>query len=161
MGFWEVFINLFTILKNISFSVPKKGDCICLLGPSGIGKTTILRGIAGLKEIPNGSIFLKDRILNDSNNFIEPEDRNISQHQVDDLDLTKTAYECIHQMDTQKTEQQVRTYLGGFDFKNDKVKDSIELFSGGEKARLALAMIAYQKPNLLLLDEPFANLIKI
>jgi ATP-binding cassette subfamily F protein 3 len=61
-------------------------------------------------------------------------------------------------MDTQKTEQQVRTYLGGFDFKNDKVKDSIELFSGGEKARLALAMIAYQKPNLLLLDEPTNHL---
>jgi ATP-binding cassette subfamily F protein 3 len=62
-----------------------------------------------------------------------------SQHQVDDLDLSKTAYQCIHQLDTEKTEQQVRTYLGGYDFKNDKVKDPIKLFSGGEKARLALA----------------------
>ena len=58
----------------------------------------------------------------------------------------------------EKTEQQVRTYLGGYDFKNDKVKDPIKLFSGGEKARLALAIIAYQKPNLLLMDEPTNHL---
>jgi ATP-binding cassette subfamily F protein 3 len=81
-----------------------------------------------------------------------------SQHQVDDLDLSKTAYQCIHQLDPEKTEQQVRTYLGGYDFKNDKVKDPIKLFSGGEKARLALAIIAYQQPNLLLMDEPTNHL---
>ena len=48
--------------------------------------------------------------------------------------------------------------MGGYDFKNDKVKDPIKLFSGGEKARLALAIIAYQKPNLLLMDEPTNHL---
>jgi len=50
------------VLEDISFSIPKKGDCICLLGPSGIGKTTVLRAIAGLRKIPNGSIILKEKI---------------------------------------------------------------------------------------------------
>ena len=58
------------VLENISLSIPKKGDCICLLGPSGIGKTTVLRAIAGLIKIPSGSIILKEKILNNNNIFI-------------------------------------------------------------------------------------------
>ena len=135
------------VLKNVNLSL-HPGDRIGLLGPNGAGKSTLMKSLVGAISLLEGDRF---------------EGTNLkvgyfSQHQIDDLDLTKTAYQCIHQMDTEKTEQQVRTYLGGFDFKNDKVKDSIELFSGGEKARLALAMIAYQKPNLLLLDEPTNHL---
>ena len=77
-----------------------------------------------------------------------------SQHQVDDLDLTISAFVHIQRLDETKTEKQIRTYLGGFAFKGDKVKDPIRLFSGGEKARLAFAIISYQKPNILLMDEP-------
>ena len=58
------------VLENISLSIPKKGDCICLLGPSGIGKTTVLRAIAGLIKIPIGSIVLKEKVLNNNNIFV-------------------------------------------------------------------------------------------
>jgi ATP-binding cassette subfamily F protein 3 len=136
-----------SVLTNVNLSL-HPGDRIGLLGPNGAGKSTLIKSLVGAISLLEGDRF---------------EGTNLkvgyfSQHQVDDLDLKKTAYQCIHQMDPDKTEQQVRTYLGGFDFKNDKVKDVIELFSGGEKARLALAMIAYQKPNLLLLDEPTNHL---
>ena len=136
-----------SVLTNVNLSL-HPGDRIGLLGPNGAGKSTLIKSLVGAISLLEGDRF---------------EGTNLkigyfSQHQVDDLDLNKTAYQCIHQIDPNKTEQQVRTYLGGFDFKNDKVKDVIELFSGGEKARLALAMIAYQKPNLLLLDEPTNHL---
>ena len=81
-----------------------------------------------------------------------------SQHQVDDLDLSISAFIHIQRLDETKTEKQIRTYLGGFAFKGDKVKDPIRLFSGGEKARLAFAIISYQKPNILLMDEPTNHL---
>ena len=67
-----------TKVKNVSFSIGNKGDIICLLGPSGVGKTTILRTIAGLEKIKSGSIKLKDKILSSAKDHIEPENRNIS-----------------------------------------------------------------------------------
>ena len=135
------------VLKNINLSL-HPGDRIGLLGPNGAGKSTLMKSLVASIPLLDGHRF---------------EGGNLklgyfSQHQVDDLDLSKTAYQCIQQLDPEKTEQQVRTYLGGYDFKNDKVKDPIKLFSGGEKARLALAIIAYQKPNLLLMDEPTNHL---
>ena len=135
------------VLEKINLSL-HPGDRIGLLGSNGAGKSTLMKSLVA--NIP----------LLDGHRF---EGGNLklgyfSQHQVDDLDLSKTAYQCIQQLDPEKTEQQVRTYLGGYDFKNDKVKDPIKLFSGGEKARLALAIIAYQKPNLLLMDEPTNHL---
>ena len=66
-------------VKNMSFSIENEGDIICLLGPSGIGKTTILRTISGLEKIDNGgSIKLKNKILSSKKINVEPEDRNIS-----------------------------------------------------------------------------------
>ena len=65
-------------VNNVSFSIEKEGDIICLLGPSGIGKTTILRSIAGLEKIESGTINLKGKTLSSINTNIEPEDRNIS-----------------------------------------------------------------------------------
>ena len=65
-------------VNNVSFSIKKEGDIICLLGPSGIGKTTILRSIAGLEKIVSGSIKLKGKTLSSNKTYIEPEDRNIS-----------------------------------------------------------------------------------
>ena len=67
-----------TKVKNVSFNIENKGDIICLLGPSGVGKTTILRTIAGLEKIKSGSIRLKDKMLSSSKDHVEPENRNIS-----------------------------------------------------------------------------------
>ena len=65
-------------VKNVSFEIEKEGDVICLLGPSGIGKTTILRTIAGLENIKTGKIILKGKTLSSDKIHIEPENRNIS-----------------------------------------------------------------------------------
>ena len=135
------------VLQKINLSL-HPGDRIGLLGPNGAGKSTLMKSLVGAISVLDGHKFEGGNL----------KVGYFSQHQVDDLELSKTAYQCIHQLDTEKTEQQVRTYLGGYDFKNDKVKDPIKLFSGGEKARLALAIIAYQKPNLLLMDEPTNHL---
>ena len=67
-----------TKVKNVSFSIKNEGDVVCLLGPSGIGKTTILRTIAGLEKINNGSITINDKIISSKKNHLEPESRNIS-----------------------------------------------------------------------------------
>ena len=67
-----------TKVKNVSFNIENKGDIICLLGPSGVGKTTILRTIAGLEKIKSGSIKLKGNILSSSKDHVEPENRNVS-----------------------------------------------------------------------------------
>ena len=65
-------------VNNVSFSIQNEGDVICLLGPSGIGKTTILRTIAGLEKIKSGEIKLRGKIISSNKKHIEPEDRNIS-----------------------------------------------------------------------------------
>ena len=67
-----------TKVKNVSFSIQNEGDIICLLGPSGIGKTTILRTIAGLEKINNGTITINNKTISSKKIHIEPEDRNIS-----------------------------------------------------------------------------------
>ena len=124
------------------------GDRIGLLGPNGAGKSTLIKSIVG-------SISLIDGQREVGTNF---KVGYFSQHQVDDLDLSISAFTHIQRLDETKTEKQIRTYLGGFNFKGDKVKDPIHLFSGGEKARLAFAIISYQKPNILLMDEPTNHL---
>ena len=65
-------------VHNVSFNIEKEGDIVCLLGPSGIGKTTILRTIAGLEKIQSGKILLKNKIISSKDIHIEPENRNIS-----------------------------------------------------------------------------------
>ena len=67
-----------TKVSNVSFAIENEGDIICLLGPSGIGKTTILRTIAGLEKITNGTITINNKIMSSKKIHIEPEDRNIS-----------------------------------------------------------------------------------
>ena len=81
-----------------------------------------------------------------------------AQHQLDMLDLSSSPLQHLSRLAPQTREQELRNYLGGFGFGGDRVTDAVLPFSGGEKARLALALIVWQKPNLLLLDEPFSNL---
>ena len=135
------------ILSMVNLSIAP-GDIIGLLGPNGAGKSTLIKSIVG-------SISLIDGQREVGTNF---KVGYFSQHQVDDLDLSISAFTHIQRLDEIKTEKQIRTYLGGFNFKGDKVKDPIHLFSGGEKARLAFAIISYQKPNILLMDEPTNHL---
>ena len=135
------------ILSMVNLSIAP-GDRIGLLGPNGAGKSTLIKSIVG-------SISLIDGQREAGTNF---KVGYFSQHQVDDLDLSISAFTHIQRLDETKTEKQIRTYLGGFNFKGDKVKDPIHLFSGGEKARLAFAIISYQKPNILLMDEPTNHL---
>lgn len=135
------------ILSNVGFTICP-GDRIGLLGPNGAGKSTLIKSIVGTLPILDGE---RETGTNYKVGYF-------SQHQVDDLDLSISAFIHIQRLDETKTEKQIRTYLGGFAFKGDKVKDPIRLFSGGEKARLAFAIISYQKPNILLMDEPTNHL---
>ncbi len=135
------------ILEKVNLSICPT-DRIGLLGPNGAGKSTLIKSLVGDLEIIDGE-------RNEGKNLRVG---YFSQYQVDDLDLSMTAFNHIQRLDQTKSEKQIRTYLGGFDFKGDKVNDSIHLFSGGEKARLAFAIIAYQKPNVLLMDEPTNHL---
>ena len=151
-----------TKVKNVSFNIKNKGDIICLLGPSGVGKTTILRTIAGLEKLKAGTITLKDKLLSSSKDHLEPENRNISlSFQENSLFPHYTVEKNI--------------YLGAESKKNNgkkKVnpKKIIKLLninkiltkyphqiSAGEAQRAALARSLVTQPDLLLLDEPLSN----
>lgn len=135
------------ILSNIRLNL-HPGDRIGLLGHNGAGKSTLIKSISGELPLLNG-----DRVAG-----LNLKIGYFSQHQVDDLDLNVSALTHIVRLDGTFTEQKIRNYLGGFDFNGDKVTVPVATFSGGEKARLALAAIAFQRPNLLLMDEPTNHL---
>jgi ATP-binding cassette, subfamily F, member 3 len=81
-----------------------------------------------------------------------------AQHQVEQLDLEANALLTMQRIDATLSEREIRSYLGGFNFRGEKVLQSVKTFSGGQKARLVLAMIIWHRPNLLLLDEPTNHL---
>jgi ATP-binding cassette subfamily F protein 3 len=124
------------------------GDRVGLLGHNGAGKSTLVKTLSG--ELP-----LLGGTRQEGNNL---RIAYFSQHQIDELDLRATAHLHLQRLDKDLTEQNIRNFLGGFDFHGDKVFDPVDTFSGGEKARLALALVAYSKPNLLLMDEPTNHL---
>ena len=135
------------VINNLELSI-SPGDRIGLLGSNGAGKSTLIKSIVG--EI---SVLKGEKEIGKNTNI-----GYFSQHQVDDLDLSISAFEHIQKLDITKDEKQIRNYLGSFNFKGKKVLDRVNLFSGGEKARLAFAIIAYKKPNLLIMDEPTNHL---
>lgn len=132
------------ILKKVNLRI-EPGARIALLGPNGAGKSTLIKCIAG--ELPP----LTGERLTPS-----PKLRigYFAQHQLEQLNPKLSALEHLVELDNCISEQQARDFLGGFDFHNDKAINPIAPFSGGEKARLALALIIWRQPNLLLLDEP-------
>ena len=151
-----------TKVKNVSFSIENEGDIICLLGPSGIGKTTILRTIAGLENINKGSIELRGKTLSSEKINVEPANRNVSlAFQENSLFPHYTVKKNI--------------ILGAERNKNSKTQqisfdELIDLFniteilnkypheiSAGEAQRTSLARSLITKPDLLLLDEPLSN----
>ena len=136
-----------SIVSDVKVSF-RPGDRIGLLGVNGAGKSTLVKSL-------NGDIDLLDGLKREGKNLVVG---YFSQHQVDDLDLQKNAIQHIQSIDEKATEAEIRNFLGGFNFRDNKAKDAIKNFSGGEKARLALAKIAFRKPNLLLMDEPTNHL---
>ncbi len=124
------------------------GDRIGLLGPNGAGKSTLIRVLAG-EMAPDGGL----RELADGTRI-----GYFAQHQVEQLHPPSSPLEHLRRLDPGATEQALRDWLGGFGFNGDRALEAVAPFSGGEKARLALALLIYQRPNLLLLDEPTNHL---
>ena len=151
-----------TKVINVSFSIENEGDIICLLGPSGIGKTTILRTIAGLEKIDEGSISLKNQILSSKKINIEPENRNVSLSFQDNSLFPHYTVEKNILLGVEKNK----------DIKKKKIKfnEVVDLLnisnilntyphqiSAGEAQRASLARSLITQPDLLLLDEPLSN----
>jgi len=136
-----------TILKKVNLSL-HPGDRIGLLGFNGAGKSTLVKCLAG-ELIPQ---------LGDIDAAKELNIGYFAQHQVEQLDLQASALLHLQRLSPNASEKDLRTFLGSFNFKNDKALDPVAPFSGGEKARLVLALLIWQKPNLLLLDEPTNHL---
>lgn len=134
-------------LGNTNFAL-RDGQRIGLLGPNGAGKSTLIKSIVGEIRILAG-----DRILGENLKI-----GYFSQHQLSALDLEASPLLHIQRLTPKVLESDIRRYLGGFGFIGDDALRAVKGFSGGEKARLALSLISWTKPNLLVLDEPTNHL---
>lgn len=140
------------IVEGVEFAMTP-GDRIGLIGPNGAGKSTLIKMLAGEIKCLSGNLHASKQI-------------NIgyfAQHQIEQLQMGHTPLEHLKILDDETnggnaTENQMRRYLGSFGFSGSKATSKVAPFSGGEKSRLALALICYQRPNLLLLDEPTNHL---
>ena len=149
-------------VKNVNLKIKNKGDIISLLGPSGVGKTTILRTIAGLQKLNSGEIYLNDKLISSNEVHIEPEKRNIALSFQDNSLFPN--YKVIDNINFGKK----RSNGNGFSYKADDIikllhiEPILEKFphqiSAGEAQRVSLARSLMSKPDLLLLDEPFSNI---
>lgn len=135
------------VLSDVTLML-RGGSRIGVLGVNGAGKSTLIKTISG--ELPElAGTRTASRGL---------EIGYFAQHQLDMLDLQSTPLQHLVRVEPQTRELELRSYLGGFGFSGDTVNAPVGPMSGGEKARLALALIVRQKPNLLLLDEPSNHL---
>ena len=136
-----------TILKKVVIAI-RPGERIGLLGKNGAGKSTLIKLLAAeLKPL--------------AGKRVEGKELNIgyfAQHQLEQLRPHESPLQHMLRLDPTTREQEHLNYLGGFDFKGDMARASCENFSGGEKSRLALALLIWTRPNLLLLDEPTNHL---
>ena len=135
------------VIDNIKLNL-SPGDRIALLGANGAGKSTLIKVLAGqLAPMAGELIAARDLQVG-----------YFAQHQLEQLDAKATAVEHLLRLDPAVGERGARDFLGGFGFQGDRALEPVAPFSGGEKARLCLALTVYQKPNLLLLDEPTNHL---
>ncbi|WP_223669631.1 ATP-binding cassette domain-containing protein [Kangiella shandongensis] len=136
-----------TILNKVGFTL-LPGARIGLLGKNGAGKSTLIKVLAGELGLQGGE-------------RVEAKHLHIgyfAQHQLEQLHPEMSPIQHFQREYPDATEQELRNFLGGFDFHGDKALEPVSPFSGGEKARLVLALLVYSKPNLLLLDEPTNHL---
>ncbi|NBA94346.1 ATP-binding cassette domain-containing protein [Pseudomonas sp. R5(2019)] len=136
-----------TILEKVKLQLAP-GARIGLLGPNGAGKSTLIKNLAGELEPLSG------RLVRGENLVVG----YFAQHQLDSLDSKASPLLHLQRLAPTEREQTLRDFLGGFDFRGARIDEPVLNFSGGEKARLALALIAWERPNLLLLDEPTNHL---
>ncbi|MGM0543052.1 MAG: ABC-F family ATP-binding cassette domain-containing protein [Pseudomonadota bacterium] len=124
------------------------GSRIGLLGPNGAGKSTLIKSLTGELDLLEGKRVPGEHLAIGY----------FAQHQLEGLDVTTTPFVHVQRLSPTASDQDIRNFLGGFGFRGDDAFGQVGSFSGGEKARLALALVAWQKPNLLLLDEPTNHL---
>ena len=136
-----------TVLEKVKLQLTP-GARIGLLGPNGAGKSTLIKNLAG--ELTP----LAGRLTRGENTVVG----YFAQHQLDSLDSKASPLLHLQRLAPTEREQTLRDFLGGFDFRGARIDEPVLNFSGGEKARLALALIAWDRPNLLLLDEPTNHL---
>jgi ATP-binding cassette subfamily F protein 3 len=139
------------VLQSLNMTIAP-GARIALLGRNGAGKSTLMKLLAGELEARAGK-------------RTEARDLRIgyfAQHQLEQLEITESPLEHLRrhggEAAARSTEQELRSFLGGFGFSGDRVFEPVGPFSGGEKARLVLALVSFRRPNLLLLDEPTNHL---
>jgi ATP-binding cassette, subfamily F, member 3 len=136
-----------TILEKVKLQLVP-GARIGLLGPNGAGKSTLIKNLAGELEPLSGRLARGENLVVGY----------FAQHQLDSLDSKASPLLHMQRLAPTEREQTLRDFLGGFDFRGARIDEPVLNFSGGEKARLALALIAWGRPNLLLLDEPTNHL---
>ena len=135
------------VLEGVDWAI-LAGARIGLLGANGAGKSTLLKSLAGTLPLRAGERFAAQGLRLGY----------FAQHQVEQLRPGESPLWHLRRLEPNTREQELRDYLGGFDFRGDMATAGVGRFSGGEKARLALALIVRQRPNLLLLDEPTNHL---
>ncbi|AQZ94410.1 ATP-binding cassette domain-containing protein [Halopseudomonas phragmitis] len=135
------------ILSDVKLQLAP-GARIGVLGPNGAGKSTLIKTLAAELPLLAGELKTGEHLAIGY----------FAQHQLESLDPEASPLLHLARIAPQEREQSLRNFLGGFDFRGERIDQPVRHFSGGEKARLALALIAWQKPNLLLLDEPTNHL---
>ena len=135
------------VLSRVSVSL-SPGDRIGLLGKNGAGKTTLLKSLMGELPLMGG----------ERTEGAHLQIGYFDQQQLEVLDLDASPFLHIQRLSPKSRDQEILDFIGGFDFRGDRAREAIRPFSGGEKARLALAHVAWQAPNVLILDEPTNHL---
>ncbi len=147
---------------NFNLQIENPGEIVCLLGPSGVGKTTILRSIAGLQKIEKGEIHLNNNLLSSKNNHIDPENRNIALSFQDN-----SLFPHFNVLDNINFGSK-RNCNSKYSFTVEEIMDILHIknlkqkfphqISAGEAQRVSLARSLMSNPELLLIDEPFSNI---
>ena len=139
--------NAAPVFEQLDWSL-LAGERIGLLGPNGAGKSTLVKALAGTLPLAAGRRYVAQGLRIGY----------FAQHQLEQLDMQSTPLRMLQDVDPAAREQDLRDFLGGFDFRGAMATGAIETMSGGEKARLVLAMIVRARPQLLILDEPTNHL---
>jgi ATP-binding cassette subfamily F protein 3 len=135
------------VYNNLNLEI-ERGQAIGLVGPNGVGKSTLLKMLAAVEPISSGVIRYGKDVTT----------AYFAQHQLEILDPNNTVFESLQNVSNGKNESELRSYLGSFLFSGDSIDKLVKVLSGGEKSRLVLAKMLIQPANLLLLDEPTNHL---